>query len=325
MSCAQHVGAGASEPLSVGVLVSTYQRPASLKRCLEGIAMQTHRPDDVIVVCWQGDDETRSWLQEREDDGLPVRMVTVMPAGLVASRNAGLSVCRTDVLAIVDDDVVPHADWLRRVREHFIADAALGGVGGRDHIHNGERFDERLAAPVGIVQWFGRVIGNHHLGYGRPREVHLLKGANMSYRARAFASLSFDSRLRGRSTQPHDDLAFSLAVRRRGWKLAYDPAVLVYHFAGRPDERAYSSVAAMVRPDELHDATFNMVVALWNELSPLQRAAFALWSMLIGTGAEPGLLQAVRYTPRLGFASWRRFWVTQCGKMAAYLALLIRP
>jgi hypothetical protein len=75
------VGAGASEPLSVGVLVSTYQRPASLKRCLEGIAMQTHRPDDVIVVCWQGDDETRSWLQEREDDGLPVRMVTVMPAG----------------------------------------------------------------------------------------------------------------------------------------------------------------------------------------------------------------------------------------------------
>ncbi len=310
-----------SDPLSVGVLISSYRRPASLKRCLEGLALQTRRPDDVIVVHREDDEETRNWLDARQDDELPVRTVTVASPELVASRNVGLGACRTDLLAIIDDDVVPHVDWLRRVHQHFVADPALGGVGGRDHIHDGERFDERLAAPVGVVQWFGRVIGNHHLGYGGPREVHLLKGANMSYRAQALAGLSFDSRLRGRSTQPHDDLAFSLAVRRRGWKLVYDPAVLVYHFAGRPAERAYSSISAMVQPDELRDATFNIVVALWNELSLPRRVSFALWSVLIGTGAEPGLVQAVRYTRRLGFTAWRRFWSAQCGKAAAYLVL----
>ena len=308
-------------PLSIGVLISTFRRPESLKRCLEAVAGQSHRPDDVIVVCREDDMETRDWLKAREDDGLPLRMVTVAAPGLVASRNVGLRACRTDALAIIDDDVAPHPDWLRRVREHFINDPALGGVGGRDHIYDGERFDERLAARVGAVQWFGRVIGNHHLGYGRPREVHLLKGANMSYRAQALAGLSFDSRLRGRSTQPHDDLAFSLAVRRNGWKLLYDPAVLVYHYAGRPAERAYSSISAKVRPEEVRDATFNMVVAVWSELSPPRRILFAIWSVLIGTGTEPGLLQAVRYTRRLGFAAWRRFWSAQLGKADAYLAL----
>lgn len=48
-----------------------------------------------------------------------------------------------------------------------------------------------------LIQWFGRIIGNHHLGVGLPQKVDFLKGANMSYRAQVLATLRFDTRLRG--------------------------------------------------------------------------------------------------------------------------------
>jgi GT2 family glycosyltransferase len=305
--------------LTVGVMICTYQRPESLGRCLDGLSAQTRAPDDVIAVHRQTDEATRRFIEVRGDDGLPLRAVIVLAPGLVAARNAGLQAGRTDVLAIIDDDVVPHPEWLERVARHF-ADPAVGGVGGRDHVHDGNAFDERLARRVGIVQWFGRVVANHHLGYGPPRAVALLKGANMSYRATAIAGLAFDRRLLGKSTQPHDDLAFSLAVGRRGWKMIYDPAALVYHYAGRPENRAYSSVGR-VPAEEARSSAFNLVVAMWDNLSVPQRIAFALYSVLVGTSTDPGMVQALRYTPRFGLAAWKRFWLTQQGKATAWLAL----
>lgn len=319
--CAEHLPqqSSGSSSLTIGVQISTYKRPAKLQQCLDGLARQTILPDDIIVVCQDSDIESCEWLSERAGNGSQIRVVTLSSPGAVASRNAGLEACHTDILAIIDDDVVPHADWVCRIRDHFKADPSLGGLGGRDHVHDGERFDERLAKNVGYLNWWGRDIGNHHLGYGRPREVQILKGANMSYRAQAIAGLRFDTRLRGSTVQPHEDLAFSLAVNRRGWKLLYDPAVLVYHFAGRPDQRAYSSNAASVDLRDLSNAAFNSVIALWDKLTPARRAAFVFWSIFIGTGVEPGVLQAFRYMPRLGVHAWRRFWWAQRGKIEAFL------
>jgi GT2 family glycosyltransferase len=306
------------QTISVGVLVCSYRRPADLKRCLEGLGRQTRRPDDVIVVRRDTDDATREFLDGRPDDGLPVRVQIVSVPGIVGARNCGHDACQTDILASIDDDVVPHPDWLARVERHFLADPAIGGVGGRDHVHDGEKFDERLATTVGRLQWFGRPIGNHHLGYGGPREVQNFKGANMAFRAQAMAGIRFDTRLTGRTIEAHEDLAFSLAVWRRGWKLIYDPAVLVYHYAGRADKRAYSAVSKAVEPAEIQDAAYNMVIALWDGLSPFRRLAFIIWSFLFGTKVEPGLAQAVRYSRALGVESWRRFFFAQKGRWTAY-------
>jgi GT2 family glycosyltransferase len=316
--------ATAEESLSLGVLICTYQRPTDLERCLAGLTAQTRQADDIVVVCRDSDAATRAWLEERTPDCLPLRIVTVTRPGIVAARNAGHDACRTDILSSIDDDVVPHGDWLRRVELHFLSDPALGALGGRDHVHNGEQFDERLAKTVGRLQWFGRPIGNHHLGYGRPRDVQFLKGANMSFRAKAMTAVRFDTRLCGRKIEAHEDLAFSFAVWRNGWKLVYDPAVLVYHYAGRPDKRAYSSISRDVAATEIYDVAFNMVIALWHGLSPVQRAAFVIWSFLIGTGVEPGLLQAIRYSKQLGFQSLRRFASAQRGRWAAYRQIMAR-
>ena len=317
---------GARPPLTHGVLICSYKRPDDLLSCLAALARQGRRPDDVIVVARESDAATLNALRTRPADDLPLRIVTVTAPGKVFAQNAGLDACRTDILTITDDDTAGSLDWLERVFGHFAADPALGGLGGRDRCHDGERFDDGQHSVVGRLQWFGRTIGNHHLGFGSPREVDWLKGANMSYRAEAFAGLRFDYRLRGQGAQPADDLGFSLAVRRAGWKLVYDPAAQVEHYAARRDEpRHYVAAPLLADPAGYFDYSYNYVVALWANLPPLRRAAHAVWSLLVGMRVLPGLAQAVRLSPSEGLSAWRKFLICQRAHLAAYALLLRGP
>ncbi len=309
---------GRGERCTVGVLICSYRRPSDLSRGLEALAEQERRPDDVIIVARETDGETLQTLEASRWLDLPLRVVVVSEPGTVHALNAGLSACRTDVLAVTDDDTVAHRDWLRRIEEHFVADPKLGGLGGRDWNFDGRRFDCRQRHVVGRLQWFGRTIGNHHLGAGGPREVNLLKGANMSYRAAAFENIRFDRRLRGQGAQPWEDAAFSMAVGRAGWKVLYDPMVAVDHYLGRRDEpRHYANISAVEDASGWFVIGHNEIIALWPNLSSAQRVVYVLWSFLVGTGVSPGFCQAIRYWSRLGRTSWRRFRSVQMGKLAA--------
>ena len=309
--------------LSVGVLICSYRRADTLLRGLAALAIQEHRPDDVMVVLRDTDHESRERIARRAPDGLALRVLTVTLPGTVQALNTGLEACRTDLLAITDDDTVPHPDWLARIHACFAADSRLGGLGGRDRCHDGERFDDRGVPVVGRIAWYGRAVGNHHIGAGGLRDVEWLKGANMSYRAEAFAAVRFDRRLRGRGAQPFEDAGFAMAVRRAGWRLRYDPHVLVDHYAARRDDvRHYASIGPVVDPDGLRTYAYNCVVTCWDSFTPPRRLAFALWALLVGTGTIPGLVQAVRYTPSLGRDAWRRFVVAQQGNAQAWRDLL---
>jgi GT2 family glycosyltransferase len=223
-------------------------------------------------------------------DCLPeLKVLTVSRPGQVAALNAAIAVAVGDIVAFTDDDAAPRPDWLARIEGHFRDDPAVGGVGGRDEVQ--PRKSNERKQVVGRMQWFGRLIGNHHLGEGPPRAVDFLKGVNMSYRTSAIRGLQFDERLLGRGAQVHNDMAFALAVGKRGWKILYDPAVIVDHFPGsRFDEdarQAYSPLAAA-------NAAHNETLIVLEHIGPIRGALFVIWSLLIGTRAVPGLLQYPR-------------------------------
>jgi cellulose synthase/poly-beta-1,6-N-acetylglucosamine synthase-like glycosyltransferase len=314
----------AEPPQTIGVLIPTYKRSEELLRCLAALEQQTHPADDVILVVREDDLETKAAVNGCATKSLPIRIVGVTTPGLVAARNAGIDACKTDVLAMIDDDTSPHTLWLARVLEDFRNDPALGGLGGRDRCFDGEAFDERQMPVVGKLQWFGRVIGNHHLGFGDLREVDVLKGANMSYRAQALENTRCDQRLKGSGAQPSEDISLCVAVKRNGWKLAYDPQAVVDHYPGRRAEvRHYGGVMAIKDPTAFQNFAYNEVLGIWGALSPLRRVFFFVWSVLIGTGVCPGFVQAIRFTPHLGLQSWRRFFIAQQGKLHAFRDLAI--
>ncbi|MBN3853615.1 MULTISPECIES: glycosyltransferase family 2 protein [unclassified Paraburkholderia] len=294
--------------MKVTVLVPTYRRPDDLARCLSALLCQQRAPDQIVVVARPDDEATHACLAGHVTPRvLNVEVATVEEPGQVAALNRGIEAATGDVIAITDDDAAPHPDWVARIAAHFESDALLGALGGRDWVHEEGRVLDGERALVGRVQRSGRIVGNHHLGVGKAREVDLLKGANMSYLRAAIGDLRFDRRLRGTGAQTHNDMAFSMGVKRAGWKLVYDPLVAVDHYpAPRPgeDPRNAQTLAS------IRNAAYNFHLILRAHLEPMHRETAWWWWALIGTRVYPGLLHTGLSAVRSGsagaaFARWR--------------------
>jgi cellulose synthase/poly-beta-1,6-N-acetylglucosamine synthase-like glycosyltransferase len=304
----------------VTVLVPTYRRPADLRRCLAAVAAQQLAADEVLVVMRPDDTESLAVVEELARRWPQLRPVEVGAPGQVQALNSGLDAMTGDIVAITDDDAVPKPDWLGRIAAWFACDARIGGVGGRDWVHHGDRLEAGARRVVGKLEWYGRCVGNHHLGVGGAREVDFLKGANMSYRRAAIRSLRFDTRLRGSGAQVHNDLAFSLAVHRKGWKLIYDPEVAVDHYpAARFDEDG----RAVVSDIACRNAAFNQALIICEALGAARGWVFLLWATAIGTRGAPGLLQLVRLYASEGRSALVRTRATLMGTAAGWRAATI--
>ncbi|MGF6722900.1 glycosyltransferase involved in cell wall biosynthesis [Paraburkholderia sp. GAS41] len=294
----------------LSVIVPTYRRPADLARCLAALEAQLRPADEVIVVARPDDAATHALLHERlrgaGSDAL--RVAPVGQPGVVAAYNCGLDNAQGDIVCFTDDDAAPHPDWTQRLIDGFAQHRDAGGIGGRDIVHEKGTILAGARERVGLVQWYGRPIGNHHIGCGEPRPVQVLKGVNMAFRREAVEGLRFDERLRGTGAQVHCEMQFSLDVVKRGWALIYDPSILVEHYPaprGDEDQRFIFNHAAF------YNASFNLRLIMRDHLSLPGRCAFVVYATLIGTRADPGLARAL--TLSIGSAgpalALRKWWI----------------
>ena len=298
--------------MHISVLIPTYRRPQDLRRCLAALNAQTRQAEEVIVVVRDTDAETRGLLADCPPALPGLRVITVCASGVLAAMTAGLEAAAGDIIALTDDDTAPFPDWLARIEACFDAHPEAGGVGGRDWQAN----DHRSREIVGKIQWHGRVIGNHHLGVGGPREVDILKGANCAYRAQPLKKIGFETRLRGGGAQVHWELALGLAMRRAGWKLIYDPAIALDHFpAQRFDDDA--NHRGIFSAAGLTNSVHNETLILLTYLPPLRRVVYLLWALLVGTWADPGPFQVPRLLVRRDKNVWQRLCATYKGRLLA--------
>jgi glycosyltransferase involved in cell wall biosynthesis len=283
--------------MKITVIIPTYRRTRDLARCLEALRQQTRPADEVMVVVRDTDAETWAFLESISLEFLPLCSVEVKLPGVVAAMNIGIDAASGDFIAFTDDDAAPHPDWLERIKTHFLSDERIGGVGGRDWVYRGTQIEDGASEVVGKLQWFGRVIGNHHIGIGKPREVDILKGVNMCFRKTAIARLHFDERMRGTGAQVHFELEFCLVLRRAGWKLIYDPMTAVDHYRG---ERFDEDRRDMFNGLAVTNAVHNETLALLENMLPVQQYIFLLWAILIGHRDARGIFQWLRFLPSEG-------------------------
>jgi len=311
---------------TVSVVVTTYQRMDRLAACLAGLGSQTRPPDEVIVVVHPVDEESAAVVDRVASAWPAVRCVRVDRRGLVAAYNRGLAASRGAIVAFVDDDAVPSVNWLEAVVATFGRDGQIAAVGGRDLVVADGRVIEagrrrilagRSGAPeVGRIQWFGRMIGNHHLGVGEARDVDVLKGVNMSFRREAVIGHGFDERLRGRGTQMHSELSICLPLRRRGFRLVYDPGIVVHHY---PAPRGLGDRQEDLGGGKVMLASaHNEALAILEYFGPLRRLVFMAWGFVCGATHAPGLTVLARDLAQGRPAAWSRFTAAQRGRLAAW-------
>lgn len=277
--------------MTIDVVIPTWRRPAPLRRCLEAILRQTRPPTRVIVAVKRGDAGTVQALEQFSKEQSSMEMIRVVVEDQANFRDqlaAGLCASKGEVIAFTDDDAEPRPDWIERLIAYY-SDSSVVGVGGRDW-QPYERWNEPV---VGTISWYGRVVGNHHLGCGPAREVDLLKGVNWSFRGDIVRQVGFDSRLKGKGNVTHTEMMLCFELRRMGFKLIYDPAIAVDHHVEPRQDGDVNARGGFERQSYI-DSVHNETLAMLTHLCGARRIAYRAWSALIGTIGTPGLLQTVR-------------------------------
>lgn len=214
---------------SATVVVCTRNRPEHLLVCLAALKRQTCASFDILVV----------------ENGVPLGIDDICkrngvgylhaPAlGLSVARNAGTRAARGDIVAFIDDDAVPEADWLEDLLTAFD--------------------DETIGAATGTIQYM-QALGNSrvmsdvvapqttgarpHAVFGQ--ETHrwftaacfggIGDGSNMAFRRALFGrSVKFDERLgRGQLLDGGEDHVIFVSLITGGHRIAHLPDAVIRH------------------------------------------------------------------------------------------------
>lgn len=309
---------------TVTVVVPTHRRVERLVACLDGLEAQTSPASEVLAIVHAADDATAAYVARRCRAWPELRLVTVEAPGLVAALNCGLRESTGTIVAFCDDDAVPRPDWLERMQATFAQDRRIAGVGGRDIVHElgvvrdgSAGLGGRLggARGVGRIQWFGRMLGNHHRLDARACDTDVLKGVNMAFRRDAVIGHGFDERLRGDGAVVHTELSICLPVRRRGLRIVFDPAIVVEHY---PAPRPHGDHRHEVTSRALAAATHNETLQILDHFGRLRRLVFLAWAVAVGTGASPGLAVLARDLATRSPGSRARFRAALHGRHQAW-------
>jgi GT2 family glycosyltransferase len=204
----------------VSVIVCTHNGARTLRRCLEGLADLRYPRYEVIVV----DDGSTDGSAVIASD-FDVHLISINQSGLSAARNVGLAAARGEIVAYLDDDAWPDADWLRFLVLAFrnSSHAAIGGP------NLPPSDDDSIAACVANSPG-----GPTHVLLSDSEAEHI-PGCNMAFRRQTLERAGgFDPQF----LTAGDDVDICWRLQDSGETLGFHAAAVVWH-RRRASIRAY--------------------------------------------------------------------------------------
>ncbi len=221
--------------LSVVVPVRNGER--TIGRCLGALARSSHPSFEVVVVDDHSTDRTLEIVHR-----LPCRLVRLAGGrrGAAAARNAGAAAARGQVLFFTDADCIVLPDTLANA-EAAVAEAAVAGTG--QGLVAGGTY---TAVPADASSFFSRFqsVFVHHAEGRNPGGPDYLATHALVMTAAAFrASGGFAEG----GAPILEDVEFCHRLRRQGFCLRFDPAILVRHDFGYGLGRSLANAARKAR------------------------------------------------------------------------------
>jgi glycosyltransferase involved in cell wall biosynthesis len=250
------------ETYSVSVVIPTYKRAEILPHLLAAFENQTYRNFDLVVVVKPSGDGTETLLQQAATH-LKIKTVLQTRGHIVDAYLQGVKHSTGDIVAFLDDDALPAADWLKETVKIFQQRSAEGVTGDSYPVvlnHKGMQIINEEETPSVLSHYefalFGRplkglenyknCIANSGLVYER--------GNNAYWRKRGITK----ALLRGPSMAVYGDVLRSIDLQgewilgcawemvlgwqlwKRGIRMVYSPNVKVYHIVhGRTSSRDF--------------------------------------------------------------------------------------
>ena len=206
----------AASDTGASVIIPSFNRPDRLAGCLEALMKQDDSDFEVVVV---DDGSTTPLAEVCERFGERVRCIRQDNAGAGPARNRAVEEARGVFLAFIDDDCLPHPDWLRKLREAHAGDAdrLVGG-----YVLNGLPENVYSSTSQGLCDYlydyFGAAEGN----------IDFFTTNNMGCTREGFLAIGgFNTSFPRAGAEDRD---FGIRWRESGRHLLYEPAALVDHF-----------------------------------------------------------------------------------------------
>ena len=301
---------------NVSAVVATRNRAAILRRTLDSLAKQSLQPAEIVIVDGSDGSETKM-LCDFPVAGLSskLRWLKATERGAGAQRNQGVMAAVEATIWFFDDDVTFDQQSAARLWEALQGESVLGGVSAiikNQSYHSPGRVSRcvfRLLHGSDEESFAGKVIGPavNLLPENDDRlpdvvPVEWLNTTCTMYRREALPNPVFDPYFTGYSLM--EDLALSIRVSQRGWKLANARRARIVHDS-QPGEHKNdaSKLAAM----ELRNRRYVMTEVLQRR-RPLDYIRLGLWECF-----------TVASTLTSG-PGWRNFPRVLSGKIQALLS-----
>jgi GT2 family glycosyltransferase len=261
----------------VDVIVLDVDGGAMLEECLDSIRAQSVPPARVVVF----DNGSRAPVADRAR-GVEVIRSEInrgFAAGVNAAFAATFGTTRSDYVALVNNDVVLHPDWLGAVRDALDRDARLAAVQSIIRRPDG-KID---GAGIDVSDGTFRQIG-HGSTIGSPLPVAWGVSATAAlYRRSALGEKMFDERF----FSYYEDTELSARLRDAGWRIAVLPLVLATH-RGSHSAPLLGGDALRLRTRNryfvvrLHPTSARIGALLWEDARLLLRGRSSLRGILQG-------------------------------------------
>jgi GT2 family glycosyltransferase len=211
--------------VDVSVVIVTWNGRGYLDACLEAVAAQQGVEAETILVDNASTDGTSTYVRER----FPwVRLVTLGEnRGFAGGNNAGVRAARGRYVALLNNDTVADAGWLRALRAGVDEAAGFALTTSRIvYMHDPQIID---SAGDGMLRW-GGAFKRHHgapaAAAGESQEVFGVCGAACLLPRSVFDELGgFDEDF----FASHEDVDLSYRARLRGYRCRYVADAVVRH------------------------------------------------------------------------------------------------
>lgn len=247
------------EKLTFSVAISTFSRNDDLFNCLESLKKQTY-PDFEVVIVNGGEEKGVREVADKFRQ-LRIKVVSQEKKGIIEARNLGWKHSSSDIVCLIDDDLVVSPAWLENIRSAFLPDEKIGGVSGPTIIPAERRKNRDFAsflegagqnncflnAALGIYKKIvlenrlydvGRILPSGAFTPGSNYEkcleltgltqVDYLEACHMCFRRVLFEKIGgFNNAYTG--TGEWNEPEFAFKVRELGYKLVFNPKAVTEH------------------------------------------------------------------------------------------------
>jgi glycosyltransferase involved in cell wall biosynthesis len=196
---------------SISVVIPSRNDAEFLRVCLDALAVQSRPADEIIVVDNGSVDDTGAVALLAG-----ARLVNEPRRGIFPATAAGFDAATGDIIARLDTDSVPPADWLASIESSLLAADRPAAVTGTARFYGGHR----------VVNWIGQslYLGLYFRGMGWLLGHPPVFGSNFAMH-RELWELSGHLAHRTRP-DVHDDLDLSIHFPA-GSTVLFDPTLIV--------------------------------------------------------------------------------------------------